>query len=51
MDAAIWRIGLISLRERRAVRIIYDEKGDPRFTCNSTIVVAEPFLRKGAVDH
>ena len=46
VDAAIGGSELISLRERGAVRIIYSTKGDPRFTCNSTIVVAEPFLQK-----
>lgn len=27
-------------------RIIYNTKGDPRFTCNSTIIVADEFARK-----
>jgi sulfonate transport system substrate-binding protein len=46
VDAAIGGSELLSLKERGAVRIIYSTKGDPRFTCNSTIVVAEPFLAK-----
>jgi sulfonate transport system substrate-binding protein len=46
VDAAIGGAELLSLKERGAVRIIYSTKGDPRFTCNSTIVVAEPFLAK-----
>jgi sulfonate transport system substrate-binding protein len=46
VDAAIGGSELLSLKERGAVRIIYSTKGDPRYTCNSTIVVAEPFLAK-----
>ena len=46
VDAAIGGSELLSLKERGAVRIIYATKGDIRYTCNSTIVVAEPFLAK-----
>lgn len=46
VDAAIAGPELLSLRDRGAVRIIYSTKGDPRFTCNSTIIASEPFLQK-----
>jgi sulfonate transport system substrate-binding protein len=46
VDAAIGGSELLSLKERGAIRIIYSTKGDPRYTCNSTIVVAEPFLQR-----
>ena len=46
VEAAIGGAELLSLQERGAVRIIYSSKGDPRYTCNSTIVVSEPFLEK-----
>lgn len=46
VDAAIGGAELIALKERGAVRIIYSTKGDPRYTCNSTIVASEPFLAK-----
>jgi sulfonate transport system substrate-binding protein len=34
------------MRDRGMVRIIYNTKGDSRFTCNSTIVVADEFAKK-----
>jgi sulfonate transport system substrate-binding protein len=46
VDAAIGGNELLALKERGAVRLIYSTKGDPRFTCTSTIVAAEPFLNK-----
>jgi sulfonate transport system substrate-binding protein len=46
VDAAIGGSELLSLRDRGAVRILYSTKGDPRFTCNSTIVVSDDFARK-----
>jgi sulfonate transport system substrate-binding protein len=46
VDAAIGGNELLALKERGAVRLIYSTKGDPRYTCNSTVVVAEPFLSK-----
>jgi sulfonate transport system substrate-binding protein len=46
VDAAIGGAELISLKERGAVRIIYSTKGDPRYTCNSTIVASETFVQK-----
>lgn len=46
VDAAIGGNELLALKERGAVRLIYSTKGDPRFTCNSTVVVSEPFLAK-----
>lgn len=46
VDAAIAGPELLSLRDRGAVRIIYATKGDPRFTCTSTVIVAEKFLQK-----
>lgn len=46
VDAAIGGNELLALKERGAVRLIYSTKGDPRFTCNSTVVVSEPFLNK-----
>jgi sulfonate transport system substrate-binding protein len=46
VDAAIGGNELLALKERGAVRLIYSTKGDPRYTCNSTVVAAEPFLNK-----
>lgn len=46
VDAAIGGNELLALKERGAVRLICSTKGDPRFTCNSTVVVSEPFLNK-----
>jgi sulfonate transport system substrate-binding protein len=46
VDAAIGGPELLSLRDRGAVRIIHTTKGDPRFTCNSTIIVSDDFARK-----
>ena len=46
VDAAIGGNELLALKERGAVRLIYSTKGDPRFTCTSTVVASEPFLNK-----
>lgn len=46
IDAAVGGTELLSLRDRGAARIIYSTKGDPRFTCNSTLVVSDEFARK-----
>jgi sulfonate transport system substrate-binding protein len=46
VDAAIGGPDLFALRDQGLVRIIYTSKGDPRFTCNSTLIASEDFLRK-----
>jgi sulfonate transport system substrate-binding protein len=46
VDAAIGGPELLSLRDRGVVRILHSTKGDPRYTCNSTIVVADSFAQK-----
>lgn len=46
VDAAIGGPELLQLRDRGAVRIIHTTKGDPRFTCNSTIIVSDEFASK-----
>jgi sulfonate transport system substrate-binding protein len=46
VDAAIGGNELLALRDRGTVRIIYSSKGDPRFSCNSTIVASERFVNK-----
>lgn len=46
IDAAIGGPELLQLRDRGVVKILHSTKGDPRFTCNSTIVVADDFARK-----
>jgi sulfonate transport system substrate-binding protein len=46
VDAAIGGPELLSLRDRGVVRVIHSTKGDPRFTCNSTIIVSDDFARK-----
>lgn len=46
VDAAIAGPELLSLRDRGVVRIIHTTKGDPRFTCNSTIIVNDAFATK-----
>jgi sulfonate transport system substrate-binding protein len=46
IDAAIGGSELLALRDRGAVRIVYSTKGDPRFTCNSTLIVSDTFASK-----
>jgi len=46
IEAAIGGPELLALRDRGAARIIYSTKGDPRFTCNSTLIVSDEFARK-----
>ena len=46
VDAALAGPELLTLRDRGAARIIYSTKGDPRFTCNSTIVATESFVHR-----
>jgi sulfonate transport system substrate-binding protein len=46
IDAAVGGTDLLSLRDRGAARIIYSTKGDPRFTCNSTLIVSDSFASK-----
>ena len=46
VDAAIGGPELLSLRDRGAVRIIHTTKGDPRFTCNGTVIVSDTFATK-----
>jgi len=45
-DAAIGGPELLSLRDRGVVRIIHSTKGDPRYTCNGTIIVSDEFATK-----
>lgn len=45
VDAAIGLADLLALRDQGAVRIIYTTKGDPRFTCNSTIIGSDSFIK------
>jgi len=46
IDAALGGNDLLSLRDRGAARIIYSTKGDPRFTCNSSLIVSDEFAKK-----
>ena len=46
VDAALAGPELLSLQDRGAARVIYSTKGDPRFTCNSSIVSSDEFVRK-----
>ena len=46
VDAAIGLNDLLQLRDQGAARIIYTTKGDPRFTCDSTIVGSSDFIEK-----
>ncbi|MET0341926.1 MAG: ABC transporter substrate-binding protein [Polyangiales bacterium] len=46
VDAGIGLQDILQLRDQGAVRIIYSTKGDPRFTCNSTIIGNEDFIKK-----
>jgi sulfonate transport system substrate-binding protein len=46
IEAAVGGADLLALRDRGAARIIYSTKGDPRFTCNSTLIVSDAFARK-----
>jgi sulfonate transport system substrate-binding protein len=46
VDAAIGLSDLLQMRDQGAVRIIYTTKGDPRFTCNSTIIGSDDFIKK-----
>jgi sulfonate transport system substrate-binding protein len=46
VDAALAGPELLSLQDRGAARIIYSTKGDPRFTCNSSIIASDEFVRK-----
>ena len=46
VDAMIGLSDVLSLRDQGVARVIYSTKGDPRFTCNSTIVGSEDFIRK-----
>lgn len=46
IDAAIGGPELLALRDRGVAKILYTTKGDPRFTCNSTLIVADEFARR-----
>ncbi|WP_437318407.1 ABC transporter substrate-binding protein [Sorangium sp. So ce385] len=46
VDAAIGLNDLLAQRDQGLVRIIYSTKGDPRYTCNSTIIGSDDFIRK-----
>lgn len=46
VDGAIGLSDLLQLRDQGAVRIIYTTKGDPRFTCNSTIIGSSDFIER-----
>jgi sulfonate transport system substrate-binding protein len=46
VDAAIGLSDLLQLRDQGVARILYTTKGDPRFTCNSTIVGSADFIAK-----
>jgi len=46
IDGGIGTSDIIALRDQGAVRIIYQTKGDPRFTCNSTILASEDFVKR-----
>lgn len=46
IDAAIGGPELLALRDRGAAKILYSTKGDPRFTCNSTLIVSDDFAKK-----
>ncbi|HEX6242923.1 MAG TPA: ABC transporter substrate-binding protein [Polyangiales bacterium] len=46
VDAVIGLSDVLALRDQGAARIIYSTKGDPRFTCNSTILGSDDFIKK-----
>jgi hypothetical protein len=46
VDAARAGPELLTVRDRGAARLICSTKGDPRFTCNGTIVASEHFVQK-----
>ena len=46
VDAMIGLSDVLALRDQGVARVIYSTKGDPRFTCNSTIVGSDDFIRK-----
>lgn len=46
IDAGIGTSDIIALRDQGAVRIVFQTKGDPRFTCNSTIIASDDFVRR-----
>jgi len=46
VDAAIGLSDLLQLRDQGVARIIYTTKGDPRLTCNSTIIGSSDFIEK-----
>ncbi len=46
IDGGIGTSDIIALRDQGAVRIIYQTKGDPRFTCNSTVIASDDFVRR-----
>ena len=46
VDAMIGLSDVLALRDQGVARVIYSTKGDPRFTCNSTIIGSDDFIRK-----
>jgi sulfonate transport system substrate-binding protein len=46
VDALIGLSDVLALRDQGVARIIYSTKGDPRFTCNSTILGSDDFIKK-----
>jgi len=46
VDAMIGGSDVLALRDQGVARVIYSTKGDPRFTCNSTIIGSDDFIRK-----
>lgn len=46
IDSGLGGPELLQLRDRGIVRIIYDTKNDPAYTCNSTVIVSDEFARK-----
>ena len=46
VDAALAGPELLSLQDRGAARVIYSTKGDPRYTCNSSIIATDAFVSK-----
>jgi sulfonate transport system substrate-binding protein len=46
VDAALAGPELLSLQDRGAARVIYSTKGDPRYTCNSSIIATDSFVSK-----
>lgn len=46
VDAVIGQADLFSLRDQGLARVIYNTKGDPRFTCNGTLTATSSFIQK-----